>query len=144
MRTLSIVMTVSLAASFGRAFGEPLQPVASVELSGDLKAAEDVSAIAKIGRLLVVGSDEGVGADENKNIIQLLEPEGDNRYKIRKDILLFKGDEENGKEMDIEGIAVDGHVVYVIGSHSAKRSRIKAKKKHKTNLKVFRGIGIEG
>lgn len=138
VRTLFIVVTVFVAASSSRVFGEPLQPIASVELSGDLKAAEDVSGIAKLGGLLVVGSDEGVGADENRNIIQFLEPEGDNKYEIRRDILLFKGDKENGKEMDIEGIAVDDHVVYVIGSHSAKRNRIKPKKKYKTNLKAFR------
>jgi len=134
----SIVLTVFLAASFSNVFSDPLQSVASLELSDGLKAAEDVSGIAKLGALLVVGADEGVGADENKNIIQFLEPEGDNKYKVRNDILLFKGDEEDGKEMDIEGIAVDGDVVYVIGSHSAKRSRIKASKKHKTNLKAFR------
>lgn len=138
MKTLSIVLTLFLAPSFSGVFGEPLQPVASVDLSGDLKAAEDVSGIAKLGALLVVGSDEGVGEEENKNIIQFLEPEGDNKYKIRNDILLFKGDEKDGKEMDIEGIAVDGHVVYVIGSHSAKRSRVEAKKKYKTNLQTFR------
>lgn len=138
MRTLSIVVTVFLAASFSSVFGAPLQAVGPVELSGGLKADKDVSGIAKLGRLLVVGSDEGVGADENKNIIQFLEPESDNKYKVSKNSLLFKGSEDNGKEMDIEGIAVDGHVVYVIGSHSAKRSRIEAKKKLKTNLKAFR------
>jgi hypothetical protein len=126
-----------LTACFTNVSSETLKPVSSVELLGDVKAPEDVSAIAKLGALLVIGADEAVGENEDQNIIQLMEQVGANSYKVSKDILLFEGDKEDGKEMDIEGIAVSGNLVYVIGSHSAKRTRIKESEKYETNREAL-------
>ncbi len=124
--------------------GEELQPLAPVTFSGEIIASEDVSAIAKIGSFLVIGSDEGGGEDENENFIQLLKNVADNRYEVQRNIFLFKGNEEDGgNEMDIEGIATEGDAVYVIGSHSSRRKRIKEEKKYQTNRKLFRDKKID-
>jgi len=138
MRSFFILLTVFLTACFSQVFGEPLEPVASVEFLGGVKAPEDISAIGKLGALLVIGADEAVGEDENQNIIQFMEQAGDNSYKVSKDLLLFEGNEDDGMEMDIEGIAVSGDLIYVIGSHSAKRTRIKESEKYETNREALR------
>ena len=89
MRSFFTLPTLLLAACFSQVFGEPLEPIASVEFLGDVKAPEDISAIGKLGSLLVIGADEAVGEDENRNIIQFMKQEGDNSYKVSKDLLLF-------------------------------------------------------
>lgn len=127
-----------MTACLGETPEDPLTPFAAVEFSGDVKAADDLSGVATLGGLLVIGADEAVGANEDENIIQLLAEDGNNRYRVQEDIVLFKGEEDNGKEMDIEGIAAEGSRVYVIGSHSARRRRIKASKNYETNRESFR------
>ena len=132
---LALGSTIALAS-------EPLQPVEVVEL-GEIKAREDVSSIAKVGDFLVIGADEGVGPKKNENIIQILREVEDDRYEVLHDILLFKGKKEDGKEMDIEGLAVEGDTVFVVGSHSAVRSRVKDDKSNKKNRNTFRDKKIE-
>lgn len=56
----------------GVSLGEELKPVTSMKLSGDIIASDNVSAIAKVGSFLVIGSDEVVGKKKNKNFIQVL------------------------------------------------------------------------
>ena len=125
-------------------YGKELQPFgSSVKLPDDIKAAEDVSAIAKIGSLLVIGADEGVGEGENENYIQLLKKDTDGSYKVHNNILLFKGNKKEGKEMDIEGLTVEGNYAYIIGSHSSKRQKVKEDKKYKKNRKKFQDGKIE-
>jgi hypothetical protein len=70
--------------------------------------------------------------------VQVLRDAGNASYEVVHDIFLFKGNKNDGKEMDIEGIAVEGDTLYVLGSHSANRSRVKGDKKYKRNLKTFR------
>lgn len=127
-----------------------LQPLGFVKLSKniDIIAADDVSAIGKIHSFLVIGSDEAIGDDENENYIQLLEKGSDDSYRLRKNILLFK-DENKEEEMDIEGISVDGDLVYIIGSHSSSRKKVKKIKnngklvKYKKNRKKFEKNNFE-
>jgi len=59
-----------------------------------------------------------IGADEG-NQVQVLKRQIED-YAVVSDITL----NENAVEIDIEGIACDGNTVYVVGSHSAKRSKI--------------------
>lgn len=117
-----------------------LQALAFVELHG-IKAPKNVSAVAQIGSFLVIGSDEGIGP-ENENLIQFLEKK-DNHYKVSHDVLLFKGNNTDGKEMDIEGIAVEGNRVYVVGSHSLRRKKVEADKKYKKNRENFHDEAID-
>lgn len=125
-------------------FGQVLDPTdCSVSLSGDIMAAKDVSAVAVVGAgFIVIGADEGVGNDENENRIQVLKSK-DEGYLVHDDILLFTGNKKDGKEMDIEGIAVDGTTIYVVGSHSSKRSKVKASRSYKKNRAKFRADKVD-
>jgi Protein of unknown function (DUF3616) len=117
--------------------------VKASEYNGCIKAAEDLSAIGRVGAYLVVGADEGTGPDGDVNIIQVLSQQADDQYVVSNDIVLFTGDKENGKEMDIEGIAVEGEYIYVVGSHSSRRNTVKSDKSYKKNRKTFRNKSID-
>lgn len=118
-------------------YSEELQPLGTVGFGRHVVAPDDVSAIAAMDDLLIIGSDEAVGDDENENFVQVLRRTGANEYDVDHNILVLKGNNEDGKEMDIEGIAVSGHDIYVIGSHSRRRKTVKSDKKYKANLKTF-------
>ena len=103
-------------------------------LHGAIHADRDISAAAFFDNMLVIGSDEAVGKDNNENYIQLLEKQGDD-YRVNRDILIYRGNKEEGRELDIEGIAVDSNHVYVIGSHALARKRLKPGLSYEKNLK---------
>jgi len=105
--------------------------------TGCIGAAKDLSAIGQVGPYLVIGGDEAVGPDKNLNIIQLLSKREDGQYMVGEDILLPDVDKNDGGELDIEGIAVDGNFIYVIGSHSFRRNLTSSKKSYKKNRKTF-------
>ena len=103
-----------------------LEELGKVEFTGNIKQPEDISAVAVFGdgEYLVIGTDEGVE-------IQVLKKSGDDKYKVEQTISLV--DFETEDEIDIEGIAVEGKTVYVIGSHSRKRSKVKPDKTQEKN-----------
>jgi hypothetical protein len=107
-----------------------------ISISGKVLAVEDISAVAWTGSFLIIGADEAVGADGNENYIQLLQ-KTKNGYAVHKDILLLQGDETEGNELDIEGIAAEGDYVYVIGGHCLKREKVKQTRTQKKNRKKF-------
>lgn len=96
----------------------------SVSFQGDvLHESKDLSGVAKVGNYLVVGSDEG-------HVIQVLQRVGKDSYDlIHKysipDGALVKRIKKEKPERDIEGITASGNTVYIIGSHSRKRSKVK-------------------
>jgi hypothetical protein len=110
--------------------------------TGCIRSAKDLSAIGQVGPYLVIGGDEAVGPDKDLNIIQVLSKQEDGQYVVGDDILLpdVKND---GGELDIEGIAVDGNFIYVIGSHSFTRNKTRSKKSVKRNRKTFNQGKIE-
>jgi hypothetical protein len=124
-------------------YGQNLQALAFEELPDGILAAEDLSAVETFGPFLVIGSDEGVGKDNNKNFIQLLRKNTEGQYKVYSNILLFEGNKEEGKEMDIEGLAAEGNTIYVLGSHSSKRNKVKEDKSYKKNRKTFSDSKID-
>ena len=117
--------------------------VKASEYNGCVKAAKDLSAIGRVGATLLVGADEATGPNGDINIIQVLSRQADDQYVVTSDIVLFTGDKESGREMDIEGIAVEGEYIYVVGSHSSKRKRVEADKSYKKNRKTFRHKSID-
>ena len=138
MRFLFSIFITLVVTLFGNAsLGKELKPLGPVKFSGDIKGSKDISAISKIGSFLVIGSDEAVGQDENENLIQMLKKVSEVQYEVHRNILLFKGNKKDGKEMDIEGIAAEGDKLYIVGSHSSRRKRIKKNKKYKTNRETF-------
>jgi hypothetical protein len=145
------VIFVIACMIYGYAMAADLQFLGSVQFSdqqqsgcvkarkynGCIKAAKDLSAIGRVGATLLVGADEGTGPDGDINIIQVLSKQADDQYVVSNDIVLFTGDKENGQELDIEGIAVEGDYIYVVGSHSSKRKTVESDKSHKKNRKTF-------
>jgi len=117
--------------------------VKASEYNGCIKAAKDLSAIGRVGATLLVGADEGTGPDGDINIIQVLSQQADDQYAVSNDIVVFTGDKENGREMDIEGIAVEGNYIYVIGSHSSRRHTVKSDRSYKKNRKTFHNKRID-
>jgi Protein of unknown function (DUF3616) len=83
-----------------------------INFIGQILHSDNISAIDISGDFLVIGADEG-------NQVQVLKRQGED-YAVVSDITL----NASAKEIDIEGIACDGNTVYVVGSHSAKRSKI--------------------
>lgn len=144
MKSLCFALFATVAGNMlGQAcLAAELSPSRAVTLPDTIKAPEDISAIGAFGNFLIVGSDEGTGPGANENIVQVLSKTGDAAYRVDHDILLFSGNDEDGKEMDIEGIAVEDETLYVLGSHSAKRPRVKGGRKYKKNLKTFRDTKI--
>ena len=104
--------------------------------AGCIRSAKDLSAIGQVGSYLVIGGDEAVGPDKDLNIIQVLSKQEDGQYVVGEDILL-PDVESDGGELDIEGIAVDGNFIYVVGSHSFRRNKARSKKSVKRNRKTF-------
>ena len=104
---------------------------------GCIRAAYDLSAIGRMGTYLVIGGDEAVGPDKDLNIIQVLSKQEDGQYVAGEDIVLPDVDKNDGRELDIEGIAVDGNFIYVVGSHSSTRNNAASKKSYKRHRKTF-------
>ena len=114
-------------------------------LPAGIIAPEDISGIAKHGRFLLLGADEA--RDDGLNAVQVLVRDGNGRLELVPELQidLFTGeeDDEGGTELDIEGIAVDGKSVVVLGSHSAKRPRLKEEKTYAKNLKRLKVKAIK-
>ncbi|MCP3925629.1 MAG: DUF3616 domain-containing protein [Desulfobacterales bacterium] len=132
MKKLFLYITLSIFI-FSNSYG--IESINSfIKIDGNIISAEDVSGITKFGKFIIIGSDEAVGS---KNYIQLLKRKFD-RYIVYKDILLL-----NGKELDIEGIAEDGEYIYIIGSHSSKRKKVKKSKRYEKNRSNFFAKKVE-
>lgn len=103
-----------------------LQRLGDVTFGGDLESAEDISAVARVGdgKYLVVAGDEG-------SKVQILKRTAENEYTVKKTVPLLGGD-DGDEEIDIEGIARSGNRVYVIGSHSRKRSKVDPTKRSRS------------
>jgi len=106
-----------------------------VAFHGEILADSDISAAIQFRDMLIIGADEAVGARANENYIQLLQREASGDYRTVSNILVYRGDKQNGQELDIEGFAVEGDHLYVIGSHSLARKRFKESGSYEENLK---------
>lgn len=111
-----------------------------ISISGSVIELENVSAVARFRSFLIIGSDEGTGKEKDENRIQLLKMNADGSCSVADSILLMQGE---GKELDIEGLCTEDDLVYVIGSHSSKRKKIKADRSWKKNRETFHQDKIE-
>jgi len=123
-------------------FAYPAMASDAFKLHGEIHATHDISAAAFLVDLLVIGADEAVGKDKNENYIQLLKREGEN-YRLSSDMLVYKGDKHSGRELDIEGVAVEGGRIYVVGSHALARKRVKSGNSYEKNLQRLATIKQE-
>lgn len=106
-------------------------------------ARDDLSGIAFIHGYTAIAADEAVGEHNKENYIQLLQFGDDGVGVLKSNILLDAYRGHSPGEFDIEGLSASGQTLYAIGSHSAKRPKIKENKTHKKNLKRLRFDSIE-
>ena len=99
-----------------------VEVLGEAKLSGDIKKSKNLSGIAFIDDYLIVGSDEG-------RIVQFLKREARGAYKLDGQLNLEIDDrdaaldeKEKQQEIDIEGLAVEGRTLYVLGSHARDRN----------------------
>ncbi len=99
------VLLVIVAASLGGCADRP-RGDAGVDIDWRGEAVEDLSGVAPVGRFLVVCNDEA------RHSAHVLGARGTG-YAYHGAVRLTAG----GRELDLEGVAADGAVVYVVGSH---------------------------
>ena len=128
------LLALALCCVGGLATAGELARLGHSIFQGVIHEREELGAVAVVGRLLVIGADEGT-------MIQVLLPgEENNVYMaIHEPISLADG----SGEIDIEGIAADGTTVYVLGSHSLKRRKPTKGKSYEENLKRISTVLIE-
>jgi hypothetical protein len=119
-----------VVSSFG---AEPIVGT-RVEIDGTVHEVSDISAVVAVGEFLVIAS------DERSSVQVLLEVERGKSY--RAGVLVNLADEQivdmaesDDVELDLEGLAVDQRTVYVIGSHSRKRSKVASKDEQRAYAK---------
>lgn len=101
-----------------------------VEFTGEIIGSKDISAIGFVGKYLLIGSDEG-------NTIQVLEPNRQKtQYQVVRNIELPIIKTVKA-EVDIEGIAISGNTVYVVGSHSSNKKVEPNKKDNRKSIFRF-------
>lgn len=110
-----VMVTVAQAA---------VEVLGTIELTGEVVEGKQISAIGVLSpERWIIAADEG-------DKVQILRRVDDSHYEVERTLDLV-----NGKnEADFEGLAINGAEIYVVGSHSRKRERVKAKKKQKKNL----------
>lgn len=124
-----VAMMIGMTTHPRRAVAAELQRLADVVFRGEIRFPDNLSAVGALdgGRLLVVAADEGP-------VVQVLKRTGPDEYALHETIPLIDGAKDDD-EIDIEGIACSGTAVYVVGSHSRKRSLLKPDKTQKANRK---------
>lgn len=95
---------------------------------------KNASALCGVDGLIFVATDEPTSGG---NVVQVLRPSGDDFALDPTRTVLLDPSVSQKKEMDIEGLAADGHTIYVVGSHSAKRKKVDPDKTCKTNRKAL-------
>lgn len=118
---------------------------------GKIHGEKDISAIVSFGK----SSDESfdkflsIGSDESRDIVQILTKKNSETYEVDPNLRItlpvseFKEDEE----IDIEGMSVNYNkndqtvTLFIVGSHSLKRSKVKEDKKYiKNREKIIKVI----
>src|SRR5262245_3391641 len=90
---------------------------------------KNASAVSFWKERALVASDE---LTKKGNVVQAFEKDG-NDFRAIPNGLILLDQSTNPKEMDLEGIAVDGQTVFVLGSHSAKRKKMNPKDTYAKN-----------
>lgn len=113
---------------------QAIKVVDSISIVGAILENEDISGISYSNKFIVIGSDEG-------SRIQML-IRNENKYEVSgTPINLVNGQDPAEIEVDIEAITKDDQGVhYVLGSHSAKRKKVKRDKSYYKNRKRIQQV----
>ncbi len=131
MLTYRLLITTCLTLSLVSPITAEVKPSGELDLSGTFKHHEDVSAVETLGAGAYV-----VGVDEGRHL-QLLVDCDPGPCRVG-DILPLRSDD--GDEIDVEAMARDGLMLYVIGSHACNRRSVKQKHDRDENLKRLRTV----
>ena len=129
---LSVMPEVPLSSPFLRL--DPSLP--KKELA---KIRDNFSAVVLHGSHLWLGGDEGTSIDRMTR-----EADGNFGSHTRFDLAPLLQLPGGGEEIDIEGLAVDGGYLWLIGSHSLKRKKAEAGKTAAENIKRLADVGADG
>jgi hypothetical protein len=102
-----------------------------------LLGGKNASAVCLLPTRALVVADEMT--DDRKNVVQVFERRGDVYHALPEERVVLDPPGVPGEEMDLEGIAAEGTTIYVLGSHSARRTRIDAKHTYAKNRKALLG-----
>lgn len=126
----------------GPVYGGDISATRVVSFHGEkFYESRDFSGVASVGKFLVVCTDEG-------NVIQVLERTSSDSFSLVQKYSMPDGTvtslekaADDDPELDLEGVASDGNTIYIVGSHSQKRSRVdprnvkgKSRKKNRERL----------
>lgn len=114
-----------------------ITPIGIARLEGMIEG-KNVSAISFWKKRALVVSDE---ITDKGNVVQIFEPkpEGNNFRATAQGLIGLDLPGSAIEEMDLEGIAVDGQNVFVLGSHSSQRKKTDADKTYARNRGVLMG-----
>lgn len=107
----------------------------------DQRVRDDLSAVARVEDTLWLGCDEGA-------YLERLTKEDEHAYRNHQrfaldDILNLPADDDEDREIDIEGLDISGGYLWLVGSHSLKRRKPKNDKSESKNLKRLRTVKRE-
>jgi hypothetical protein len=106
------------------AAAQVLSPTRKVELSGDIAEPQQLSGITRWRDLLVICPDEG----DAFNVLKA----ANSQYKVVGKVELLS---DSDKEIDMEGATSDFEHIYVVGSHSIRRTKLDEDGIYKKNRK---------
>ena len=121
---IALLWTIILAVGSVTARAQILHPTCAVELSADLANAGELSGVTRWRDLLVVCPDEGA----EFNVLRAT----DSRYDVISTVNLLSGSDD---EIDMEGAASDFEHVFIVGSHSIRRTKINEEGTYTKNRK---------
>lgn len=120
-KVIGLVATGSLLLASSVASSEDLQRIGTPQISGDLEAAMQISAIAfSDDREFVL-----LAADERGSVQILQRSSGQTTYALIKKLLVPLPTEDDDAEADIEAMAINGPWLYIAGSQRTDRLRSK-------------------
>jgi hypothetical protein len=98
---------------------------------------KNISGLSFLNRLAVVVTDEP--AKSQGNFVQIFEPDGNDYRPTQSGLVKLDDppDQKDPPEMDLEGVAVDGDTVYILGSHSWRRRKVDGKNTYAQNRKAL-------
>jgi hypothetical protein len=121
---VALLWTIMVVAHTVTASAQTLRATRAINLSEDLANAEELSGVTRWRDLLIVCPDEGA----EFNVLRATH----SGYDVISTVNLQSGGDE---EIDMEGAASDSQHVFIVGSHSIRRTKLDEEGTYKKNRK---------